>query len=54
MLHGPILDLAEVVGLFGSGADVGDVAAATLDASQRGLERAAHDTALVHSFWLDG
>ena len=42
----------EVVGLVGAGADTADVAAATLDASQRGLEDAARDPALVHSFWL--
>src|SRR5262245_10135965 len=29
-----------------------EVAAATLDAAKHGLERAARDPALVHSFWL--
>jgi hypothetical protein len=42
----------DVVGLLGAGADTADVAAATLDASKRGLEDAARDPALVHSFWL--
>jgi hypothetical protein len=42
----------EVVDLLDSGAALDQVAAATLDASKRGLEQAAHDPALVHSFWL--
>jgi len=41
-----------VVGLVGAGANTADVAAATLDASKHGLEDAAHDPALLHSFWL--
>lgn len=42
----------EVVGLVAAGADTAEVAAATLDASKHGLEDAAHDPALLHSFWL--
>ncbi len=42
----------DVVGLVGAGAATADVAAATLDASKRGLEDAARDPALIHSFWL--
>src|SRR5260370_19344083 len=42
----------EVVGLVGAGADTADIAAATLDASKLGLEDAARDPALLHSFWL--
>src|SRR5574341_490467 len=42
----------DVVGLVGAGADTGDIAAATLDASKLGLEDAARDPALLHSFWL--
>src|SRR5712692_3225837 len=42
----------EVVGLVAAGADTADVAAATLDASMRGLEDAARDPALLRSFWL--
>src|SRR5262245_48155281 len=42
----------QVVALLKSGAGTGQVAAATLDASQRGLDQAARDPALVHSFWL--
>ena len=38
--------------LIGAGVDTADVAAATLDASRRGLDDAADDPALVHSFWL--
>ena len=42
----------EVIGLVGAGANTAKVAAATLEASKRGLENAARDPALVHSFWL--
>jgi hypothetical protein len=42
----------EVIGLVGAGADTAAIAAATLDASKHGLEDAASDPALVHSFWL--
>src|SRR5262245_13373734 len=42
----------QVVGLVGAGARIADVAGATLNASKRGLEKAASDPALVHSFWL--
>ncbi len=42
----------EVVGLVGAGAATADIAAATLDASKLGLEDAASDPALLHSFWL--
>jgi hypothetical protein len=42
----------DVVGLVGAGADTADIAAATLDASMRGLEHAARDPALLRSFWL--
>jgi hypothetical protein len=42
----------EVVRLLGTDTGTGEVAAATLDASKAGLQDAAHDAALVHSFWL--
>jgi len=42
----------QVVGLLDSGAGTPQVAAATLDAAKQGLEKAARDPALVHSFWL--
>jgi hypothetical protein len=42
----------QVIALLESGAATGQIAAATLDASKRGLEQAARDPALVHSFWL--
>ena len=42
----------QVVGLIDTGAATPEVAAATLDASKRGLEEASQDTALVQSFWL--
>ena len=41
-----------VIGLVGAGADTAEIAAATLDASKDGLEDAARDPALLHSFWL--
>jgi len=41
-----------VVGLVGAGAATADIAAASLDASKLGLEDAASDPALLHSFWL--
>jgi hypothetical protein len=42
----------QVIALLGAGADAPDIAAATLEASKRGLKGAAKDPALVHSFWL--
>jgi len=42
----------QVVALLDSGAPTDQIAAATLDASKRGLLQAAHDPALIHSFWL--
>ena len=42
----------EVVGLLDAGATTPQVAAATLDASKHGLEKAARDPALAYSFWL--
>lgn len=42
----------DVIGLVGAGADTAAIAAATLDASKRGLEHAANDPALVQAFWL--
>jgi hypothetical protein len=42
----------QVVALLDSGASTDQVAAATLEASQRGLEEAARDPALAYSFWL--
>lgn len=42
----------QVIELIGGGKQTGPVAAATLDASQKGLENASKDPALIHSFWL--
>src|ERR1700722_183014 len=42
----------DVVDLVGAGGITADIAAATLKASQHGLDDAARDPALVHSFWL--
>ena len=42
----------DVVDLVGAGVLTADIAAATLRASERGLDDAARDPALVHSFWL--
>jgi hypothetical protein len=42
----------QVFDLLDAGASTREVAAATLDASKRGLELMARDPALVHSFWL--
>jgi len=42
----------QVVGLLGSGAGTGEIAAVTLAASERGLEEGNQDPGLVHSFWL--
>lgn len=42
----------QVVELLDSGAGTPEIAAATLDAAKRGLDLAARDPALVHSFWL--
>ena len=41
-----------MIGLVGAGVATADIAAATLDASKGGLEDAARDPALLHSFWL--
>ena len=42
----------QVVGLIGGGADTPEIAAATLDASKRGLVEADQDPGLVYSVWL--
>ena len=42
----------QVVELLDSEAGTPQIAAATLDAAKHGLEQAARDPALVHSFWL--
>src|SRR5712671_5711784 len=42
----------QVVGLLDSAAGTPQIAAATLDAAKRGLDQAARDPALLHSFWL--
>lgn len=42
----------QVLDLIGGGAGSPTVAAATMDASQRGLQRAARDPGLVHTVWL--
>ena len=42
----------QVIALVGAGAELPEIAAATLDASKRGLKGAARDRALVQSFWL--
>jgi hypothetical protein len=42
----------QVVALLDSEAATSQIAAATLDAAKLGLEQAAGDPALVHSFWL--
>jgi hypothetical protein len=42
----------QIIRLIQSAADTGTIAAATLDASKRGLADAASDPALVHSLWL--
>jgi hypothetical protein len=42
----------QVVSLIDGGARTSAIAAATLKASENGLEGAAKDVALVHSFWL--
>ena len=42
----------QVLDLIGGGAGSPDVAAATMDASQRGLIRAAEDPGLVYTVWL--
>ena len=42
----------QVLDLIGSGAGTPDVAAATMDASQRGLKNAPKDPGLVFTFWL--
>jgi hypothetical protein len=42
----------QVVGLIAGGADVSHIAAAGADAAEHDLERASHDDALAHAFWL--
>lgn len=42
----------DVIDLVGAGVATADIAAATLNASKGGLEDAARDPALLHSFWL--
>jgi hypothetical protein len=42
----------QVLDLIGGGAGSPDVAAATMDASQRGLKHAAKDPGLVYTVWL--
>ena len=42
----------EVVGLLACGAGAAQIANATLDAAERGLNLAADDTALVETIWL--
>jgi hypothetical protein len=41
-----------VVGLIGAGAATPEIAAATLEASKRGLKEAERDPAVVYPFWL--
>src|SRR5438094_1132768 len=41
-----------VVGLIAGGADVEQIAAASADAAEHGLERASQDEGLAHAFWL--
>jgi hypothetical protein len=41
-----------VVGLIAAGADAGRIAAASADAAEHSLERAARDEGLAHAFWL--
>jgi hypothetical protein len=42
----------QVVSLIAGGADVDRIAAASADAAEYGLERAAQDEGLAHAFWL--
>jgi hypothetical protein len=42
----------QVVDLIGGGATTAEIAAATMDAAQRGFTQAAKDPGLVYSFWL--
>jgi hypothetical protein len=42
----------QVVGLIAGDADVGQIAAASADAAEHGLERASHDQGLAQAFWL--
>jgi hypothetical protein len=42
----------QVVGLIAGTGDVNDIAAASADAAEHGLERASDDQALAHAFWL--
>lgn len=44
----------QVLDLIGGGAGTPEVAAATMEASQRGLAKAASDPGLVHTVWLLG
>jgi hypothetical protein len=41
-----------VVGLIAGGADVEQIASASADAAEHGLERASQDQGLAHAFWL--
>ena len=41
-----------VVGLIAGGADVEQIAAASADAAENGLDRASDDIGLTHAFWL--
>ena len=43
---------SQVVGLIADGADVEDIAAASADAAENGLDRASDDVGLAHAFWL--
>lgn len=42
----------QVIGMLGEGTGMPALAAATMDASQRGLQEASDDSALIYSFWL--
>ena len=42
----------QVVSLIAGGADVEQIAAASADAAEHGLERASQDEGLAHAFWL--
>src|SRR5262245_48893331 len=42
----------QVVSLIASGANVDQIAAASADAAEYGIERASHDEGLAHAFWL--
>jgi hypothetical protein len=42
----------QVVGLVEKGADAAQIAAASADAAENGLERASDDQAFAYAFWL--